>query len=118
LISLNNQSDVAGFVENVKDFEFILISQPSDRSNFESLSPSQNPRTQIVRLEKRDFFAPTVAGFAPNSHIKKPNFDYDLCRNMTETIPTSARVIIIGGGVAGTSVAYHLAKMGWKDIRN
>ncbi|MGR3635248.1 MAG: GcvT family protein, partial [Shimia sp.] len=27
-----------------------------------------------------------------------------------------ARVVIIGGGVVGCSVAYHLAKLGWKDV--
>ncbi len=32
------------------------------------------------------------------------------------TIPTHARVVIIGGGVIGCSVAYHLAKLGWKDV--
>ncbi len=31
-------------------------------------------------------------------------------------IPSNARVVIIGGGVIGTSVAYHLAKMGWTDL--
>ena len=31
-------------------------------------------------------------------------------------IPNNARAVIIGGGVAGCSVAYHLAKQGWKDI--
>jgi len=30
--------------------------------------------------------------------------------------PSSARVVIIGGGVIGCSVAYHLAKQGWRDI--
>ncbi|SEQ70681.1 GcvT family protein [Thalassovita taeanensis] len=29
--------------------------------------------------------------------------------------PTSARVVIIGGGVIGTSSLYHLAKAGWTD---
>ena len=32
------------------------------------------------------------------------------------SIPTSARAVIIGGGVSGCSVAYHLAKMGWSDV--
>lgn len=31
-------------------------------------------------------------------------------------VPTSAQVIIIGGGVIGCSVAYHLAKRGWRDV--
>ena len=34
----------------------------------------------------------------------------------TKTIPNKARAVIVGGGVSGCSVAYHLAKMGWKDI--
>ncbi len=32
------------------------------------------------------------------------------------TVPTHARVVIIGGGVSGCSVAYHLAKLGWTDV--
>ena len=31
-------------------------------------------------------------------------------------IPKQANVIIIGGGVIGCSIAYHLGKLGWKDI--
>ncbi len=32
------------------------------------------------------------------------------------SLPSQARVVIIGGGISGCSVAYHLAKLGWKDI--
>ena len=31
-------------------------------------------------------------------------------------LPTSARVVIIGGGISGCSVAYHLSALGWTDI--
>ena len=32
------------------------------------------------------------------------------------SLPQAAKAVIIGGGVVGCSVAYHLAKLGWKDI--
>src|SRR5690606_31448182 len=31
-------------------------------------------------------------------------------------LPSKARAVIIGGGVSGCSVAYHLAKLGWTDV--
>ena len=31
-------------------------------------------------------------------------------------IPNKARAVIIGGGVVGCSVAYHLTKLGWSDV--
>ncbi|MDA7553287.1 FAD-dependent oxidoreductase [Candidatus Pelagibacter sp.] len=34
---------------------------------------------------------------------------------MSKPLPKSSKVVVIGGGVAGCSVAYHLAKLGWKD---
>jgi len=36
---------------------------------------------------------------------------------MTQVVlPSRARVVIVGGGIIGCSVAYHLAHMGWKDV--
>lgn len=31
-------------------------------------------------------------------------------------VPKKARAVIIGGGIIGCSVAYHLTKLGWKDV--
>ncbi len=31
-------------------------------------------------------------------------------------LPSRARVVVIGGGIIGTSVAYHLGKLGWSDV--
>jgi 4-methylaminobutanoate oxidase (formaldehyde-forming) len=35
---------------------------------------------------------------------------------MDSALPARARAIIVGGGVIGCSVAYHLTKLGWNDI--
>jgi len=36
--------------------------------------------------------------------------------NLSGELPTQAQVVIIGGGVIGCSVAYHLTKLGWRDV--
>ncbi|MBM3837655.1 MAG: FAD-dependent oxidoreductase [Verrucomicrobia bacterium] len=35
---------------------------------------------------------------------------------MNSPVPSEAKVVIVGGGIIGCSVAYHLARLGWKDI--
>jgi 4-methylaminobutanoate oxidase (formaldehyde-forming) len=32
------------------------------------------------------------------------------------TLPEHAQVVIVGGGVIGASIAYHLTKLGWRDV--
>lgn len=33
----------------------------------------------------------------------------------TSSLPSRARVVVIGGGIIGTSIAYHLGHLGWTD---
>ena len=40
----------------------------------------------------------------------------DSTRAPSDSFPTQAQVVIIGGGVIGCSVAYHLTKLGWRDV--
>src|SRR5690349_21889166 len=35
---------------------------------------------------------------------------------LSRNVPDRARVVVVGGGVIGASVAYHLAHMGCKDV--
>src|SRR5215469_3576334 len=32
------------------------------------------------------------------------------------SVPDRAQVVIVGGGVIGCSIAYHLAHLGWSDV--
>lgn len=41
------------------------------------------------------------------------NADY---KDKADSFPSQARVVIIGGGIIGCSVAYHLTKAGWTDV--
>ena len=35
---------------------------------------------------------------------------------LSRELPAAARCVIVGGGVGGTSIAYHLAELGWDDV--
>ncbi|RDL46375.1 4-methylaminobutanoate oxidase (formaldehyde-forming) [Ensifer sp. M14] len=35
---------------------------------------------------------------------------------MAQNFPTQAQVVIVGGGIIGCSVAYHLTRLGWTDV--
>src|SRR5262249_10739285 len=38
------------------------------------------------------------------------------CSRSSASMRDHARVVIIGGGIAGCSIAYHLARKGWTDV--
>jgi 4-methylaminobutanoate oxidase (formaldehyde-forming) len=35
---------------------------------------------------------------------------------MDSRLPSETKVVIVGGGIVGCSIAYHLTKLGWKDV--
>ena len=35
---------------------------------------------------------------------------------MSNSLPKSTKVVVVGGGIIGCSVAYHLTKFGWSDV--
>ncbi|MEA2454481.1 MAG: hypothetical protein QOI45_743, partial [Thermoleophilaceae bacterium] len=35
---------------------------------------------------------------------------------VSRELPSAARCVIVGGGVGGTSIAHHLARLGWDDV--
>src|SRR3954447_10951715 len=37
-------------------------------------------------------------------------------RRRVADLPSAARCVIVGGGVGGCSIAYHLAELGWRDV--
>ncbi len=39
-----------------------------------------------------------------------------MIENAGRAVPDQAQVVVIGGGIVGCSVAYHLTKRGWRDV--
>src|SRR3989442_7261357 len=35
---------------------------------------------------------------------------------MSSQLPSETRVVIVGGGIVGCSIAYHLTEFGWNDV--
>src|SRR6266699_2532008 len=55
----------------------------------------------------------------PGGTLREPPTERNECHMTvpgTAAIPDRARAVVIGGGVIGTSVAYHLGHMGMKDV--
>lgn len=41
---------------------------------------------------------------------------YGAAPHDSPSLPQRARVVVVGGGIIGCSVAYHLAHLGWRDV--
>ena len=81
-------------------------SEPTIRSGFGPYT-FHRPRTEIDEL-----VCPHVADA---SHTVLDGSPYRKGHGHVTEQPTSARAVIIGGGIVGCSTAYHLAKLGWTD---
>ena len=58
-------------------------------------------------------------GVAYPASVSRAQFSVDATTTddaNVKQIPSSAKVVICGGGVIGNSVAYHLAERGWTDV--
>ena len=57
-----------------------------------------------------------LLGINSKPRNEKPNIPAKGSSNkMTNEPPNKCRVAIVGGGVIGCSIAYHLGKIGWED---
>ncbi|SVD09825.1 uncharacterized protein METZ01_LOCUS362679, partial [marine metagenome] len=54
-------------------------------------------------------------GRTPHSYIQRPHA-VPMETSMNAFLPSEARVVIVGGGIVGCSVAYHLTRLGWGDV--
>jgi len=77
--------------------------------------------TAIGRTKRS--FASTPPSSSLNGNVFHADTDTDTHPNGTQTtknqqkkLPSHANVVVVGGGIIGTSVAYHLAKMGVEDV--
>jgi dimethylglycine dehydrogenase len=66
------------------------------------------PRPQPVKPATKN------VGFRQHTDVSQAQFARN--SNGTDHMRTKAQAVVIGGGVIGCSILYHLAKLGWSDV--
>ena len=67
-----------------------------------------DPRRRIRRVDP-----PVVVVRPVHLHIAEERNERDAAMS---TLPAQAKAVIIGAGIVGNSMAYHLARLGWTDL--
>src|ERR1700760_4528510 len=59
----------------------------------------------------------TAGGYQPPPWASRPGYVLtDSAVDGGSSMRSEAQAVVIGGGVGGASIAYHLARLGWKDV--
>ena len=58
----------------------------------------------------------TFRKFRPLLYESRWFSDAEAIKTRKRPLPNSASVVVVGGGIIGTSVAYHLAKLGMENV--
>src|SRR5438093_8317809 len=90
-----------------------------ERGQARSLRPRRSP--PLPRRALRAVGAPRVQPAPRRQAVAAPPPQLRHLRSRPQprpvmSVPRHARVVIVGGGIVGTSLAYHLAKLGWTDV--
>ena len=76
------------------------------------VSRGRHPRSESARRAGR-FRRPGACSFRVRATSLAPQAG---CEQRRRSVRDRARAVIIGGGITGCSVAYHLARAGWSDL--
>src|SRR5688500_14830883 len=86
---------------------------PSASSTAASKSSSPPaPTNSCPERIAADFLLWLFVVFCDKPHGKSRHGNHEIM----DSLPTQARVVIVGGGIVGCSVAHHLTKLGWRDV--
>jgi hypothetical protein len=78
------------------------------------LSPVQN-KLAYHKYRKANVLSTSITRLALTNDLLNKQLVTQVAKPNIE-LPKSTKVIICGGGLIGTSIAYHLTQLGYKDI--